>query len=104
MLTGHGSLETALEGLHQGVFDYLLKTTEPGQVIERVKAGLAARAQQLRQRTLLDLVGAAVHELRGVPAGAAEDQGARASARSRSAHSSSTSGARRPHSPAARCH
>ena len=50
VLTGHGSLDTAIEGLHQGVFDYLLKTTEPAQVIERVKAGLAARAQQQRQQ------------------------------------------------------
>lgn len=68
VLTGHGSLETAIEGLHQGVFDYLLKTTEPGAVIERVKAGLAARAQELRQRSLIDVVGAAVQELRGAPA------------------------------------
>jgi DNA-binding response OmpR family regulator len=75
VLTGHGSLDTAVEGLHQGVFDYLLKTTEPGQVIERVKAGLAARAQQLRQRTLLDVLGAAVHELRGAPPADADEQG-----------------------------
>lgn len=68
VLTGHGSLETAIEGLHQGVFDYLLKTTEPAAVIERVKDGLAARAQELRQRSLIDVVGAAVQELRGVPA------------------------------------
>ncbi|HEX9438805.1 MAG TPA: response regulator transcription factor [Roseiflexaceae bacterium] len=65
VLTGHGSLDTAVEGLHQGIFDYLLKTTEPPQVIERVKVGLAARAQHLRERTLLDVVGAAVQELRG---------------------------------------
>src|SRR5215212_11637634 len=75
VLTGHGSLETAVEGLHQGVFDYLLKTTEPAQVIERVKAGLATRAQQMRQRTLLDVVGAAVHELRGAPAGRSDEPG-----------------------------
>jgi DNA-binding response OmpR family regulator len=65
VLTGHGSLDTAVEGLHQGIFDYLLKTTEPGQVIERVRAGLAAREQMIRQRTLLDVVGTAVQELRG---------------------------------------
>ena len=65
VLTGHGSLETAVEGLHQGVFDYLLKTTEPAQVIERVKAGLRARTQRMRERTLLDVVGSAVQELRG---------------------------------------
>ena len=65
VLTGHGSLDTAVEGLHQGIFDYVLKTTEPAQVIERVKAGLEARRQQLRQKTLLDVVGTAVQELRG---------------------------------------
>ena len=75
VLTGHGSLETAVEGLHQGVFDYLLKTTEPAQVIERVKVGLATRAQQLRQRTLLDVVGTAVQELRGTPASGSDEQG-----------------------------
>lgn len=65
VLTGHGSLETAVEGLRQGIFDYLLKTTEPAQVLERVRAGLAQHAQQRRQRALLDLVGTAVQELRG---------------------------------------
>ena len=65
VLTGHGSLETAVEGLHQGIFDYLLKTTEPAQVIERVRAGLHQRAQQRRQRALIDVMGAAVQELRG---------------------------------------
>jgi len=65
VLTGHGSLETAVEGLHQGIFDYLLKTTEPAKVLERVKAGLAARDQLRRQRMLLDVVGSAVRELRG---------------------------------------
>jgi DNA-binding response OmpR family regulator len=65
VLTGHGSLETAIEGLHQQVFDYLLKTTPPDQVIARVKAGLAARAQQQRQQQLLNVVGSALSELRG---------------------------------------
>lgn len=65
VLTGHGSLETAIEGMHQGVFDYLLKTTEPAQVIERVNCALAARAQQLRQRALLEVVDSSIQELRG---------------------------------------
>src|SRR6476659_6694681 len=73
VLTGHGSLETAVEGLHQGVFDYLLKTTEPAEVIERVKVGLATRAQQMRQRTLMDVVGSAVQELRGGSASGSDD-------------------------------
>jgi DNA-binding response OmpR family regulator len=75
VLTGHGSLETAVEGLHQGVFDYLLKTTEPVQVIERVKAGLQARTQRMRERTLLDVVGTAVQELRGTQNAGSVDAG-----------------------------
>lgn len=67
VLTGHGSLETAVDGLHHGIFDYLLKTTEPAVVVERVGAGLAARAQQMRQKALLSIVGDAVQELRAQP-------------------------------------
>jgi DNA-binding response OmpR family regulator len=81
VLTGHGSLETAVEGLHQGIFDYLLKTTAPPQVIERVKAGLNARAQQQRQRTLLDVVSTAVQELRVQGGSADSSQPAAASER-----------------------
>src|SRR5258706_9859733 len=51
VLTGHGSLDTAVAGLHPGLFDYLLKTTEPPQGIARVKGGLAARAQPSPHRT-----------------------------------------------------
>lgn len=68
VLTGHGSLDTAVEGLHQRIFDYLLKTIEPAQVIERVKAGLAEREQARRQRTLLDGVSqSTIHPLLPVP-------------------------------------
>jgi DNA-binding response OmpR family regulator len=72
VLTGHGSLDTAIEGIHQGIFDYLLKTSEPSSVMERVKAALAAREKALRQRTLLDVVGTAVQELRGSQSGEAD--------------------------------
>jgi DNA-binding response OmpR family regulator len=65
VLTGHGSLETAIEGLHQQIFDYLLKTSTPDQVLSSVQAGLAARAQHQRQQQLLDVVGSALNELRG---------------------------------------
>lgn len=64
VLTGHGSLETAVEGLHMGIYDYLLKTTDPAQVVERVKAGLEDHHQKIRQHALLDTVSSAVQELR----------------------------------------
>ncbi len=65
VLTGHGSMETAIEGLHQGIFDYLLKTSDPGTVLDRVAAALADQAKKSRQRNLLDVVGSALEELRG---------------------------------------
>lgn len=65
VLTGHGSLDTAVEGIHFNVFDYLLKTTEPSQVVERVRAGIATHADAQRRKALLDAVDTAVRELRG---------------------------------------
>jgi DNA-binding response OmpR family regulator len=64
VLTGHSSVDTAIEGLHQGIFDYVLKTSSPEEVQERVHAALAQRAHYQRQQLLLDAVGAAVQELR----------------------------------------
>jgi DNA-binding response OmpR family regulator len=69
ILTGHGSLETAIEGIHQGVYDYLLKTTDPAQIVERVEAGLEDRARQQRQNELIHTIGAAVQELTGSTTG-----------------------------------
>jgi DNA-binding response OmpR family regulator len=65
VLTGHSSMDTAIEGLHQGIFDYVLKTSSPEQVQARVHAALAQQAHDQRQQLLLDAVGAAVQELRG---------------------------------------
>ncbi|NCC36497.1 MAG: response regulator transcription factor [Chloroflexia bacterium] len=69
ILTGHGSLETAIEGLHQGIFDYMLKTSDPGQIIERVKAGLNERMKRQRQNALINAIGAAAQELTGAMPG-----------------------------------
>ncbi|HWQ11605.1 MAG TPA: response regulator transcription factor [Roseiflexaceae bacterium] len=68
VLTGHGSLETAIEGMRYDIFDYMLKTSEPAKVVERVRAALQAHAQEARRRALLDQVGQAVQELRGTGA------------------------------------
>lgn len=67
VLTGHGSLETAIEGIHQGIFDYMLKTIDPSQILERVQAGLDDRQRRQRQSDLISTIGAAVKELVGTP-------------------------------------
>ncbi len=48
ILTGHGSLHTALEAMRAGTFDYLLKPCRPEHLIERIAAALAQRAERLR--------------------------------------------------------
>ena len=65
VLTGHGSLETAIEGLHQGVFDYMLKTSDPTPILARVAAGLSDLQRRQRQSALLNTIGAAAQELAG---------------------------------------
>ncbi|RRR75026.1 MAG: DNA-binding response regulator [Candidatus Viridilinea halotolerans] len=65
VLTGHGSLETAIEGIHYGIFDYMLKTSEPAQILDRVTAGLNDRQRRQRQSALLNAIGAAAQELTG---------------------------------------
>jgi DNA-binding response OmpR family regulator len=67
VLTGHGSLESAIDGLHQQIFDYVLKTTPPEQVVARVRAALDAREQHRHQEQLLDVVVSALSELRAGP-------------------------------------
>ncbi len=65
VLTGHGSLETAIEGLHQGVFDYMLKTSDPTQILARVAAGLSDLQRRQRQSALLNTIGVDAQELTG---------------------------------------
>ncbi|WP_322820359.1 response regulator transcription factor [Chloroflexus sp.] len=65
VLTGHGSLDSAIEGIRFGIFDYLLKTSDPNHILARVAAGLEERTARRRQSDLLDTIGAAVQELTG---------------------------------------
>lgn len=65
ILTGHGSLESALDGLRLGVFDYMLKTASPQEVLERVTTALATQEEQRRHQQLMRTLHAVVGELGG---------------------------------------
>jgi DNA-binding NtrC family response regulator len=43
ILTGYPDLESAIEGIHLGVLDYITKPTNPDEVVARLTAKLAAR-------------------------------------------------------------
>ncbi len=53
VLTGHGSLESAVECLRLGAFDYLFKPAVPEEIRQRVAAGLKRRRQMLQRSRLL---------------------------------------------------
>jgi DNA-binding response OmpR family regulator len=49
LLTGYGSLDTALAALKAGAFDYLLKPCRMAHLLERIQAALEQRAERLRK-------------------------------------------------------
>lgn len=53
VLTGHGSLETAVEALRQGALDYLFKPSSTAQLRESVQRALRERRRCVKQRRLL---------------------------------------------------
>ena len=68
ILTGHGSLETAIDGLHLGVSDYLLKTASPRDVLSRVETALSEQRDERRRRELLGTLQGVVGALSGAEA------------------------------------
>ena len=50
ILTAHGSLDSAIEALRVGAFDYILKPAAPDLIRSRVRAGLAQRRKQAQRR------------------------------------------------------
>ncbi|HEX9371520.1 MAG TPA: response regulator transcription factor [Roseiflexaceae bacterium] len=65
ILTGHGSLETALQGMHLGVFDYMLKTSSPQEVLARVTAALEQLYEQRRKNQLFQTLHSVLDALEG---------------------------------------
>jgi DNA-binding NtrC family response regulator len=51
MLTGHGSVETGIEGMKMGAFDYLMKPCDMDQLIEKVN-GAAKRKRDQEEKIM----------------------------------------------------
>lgn len=64
ILTGHGTLESAMEGVRRDIFDYLLKTSDPQDVLKRVAAGLDQRAQRHERESLVQTLVSTASALR----------------------------------------
>jgi signal transduction histidine kinase len=64
ILTAYGSLETAVEALRQGAYDYLFKPCEPDEIRKSVRAGLLKRQQELTKKAHLAFASDVSHQLR----------------------------------------
>ncbi|MBN2003889.1 MAG: response regulator [Anaerolineae bacterium] len=64
VLTGYGSMETALEALRQGASDYLLKPCDPTQLRASVRTGLDKFRQAHLQRRSMQFASDVSHQLR----------------------------------------
>lgn len=69
ILTGHGSLDSAIDGIHIGVFDYMLKTSSPRDVLSRVEAAIQEQGESRRKQHLMQALQSVVGELSGVGGG-----------------------------------
>ncbi len=58
ILTAHGTMESAVQALRLGAFDYLFKPATPETVRRRVSEGLQKRKQALHRRRLLKQIDA----------------------------------------------
>ena len=64
LLTGYGTLESAVEALRLRAQDYLLKPLQPSEILTCVARALSERAQQQRKRLLLEQLETGIRQLK----------------------------------------
>lgn len=63
LLTGHGTLETAMTAIKEGAHDYLLKPTQPADLRRAVNKALVDARQRREQAQLLESLRTSLHRL-----------------------------------------
>lgn len=51
VLTGHGSIDTALEAIQLGAYDYLTKPCEIGELVSKIEAALERKSLKVKKET-----------------------------------------------------
>ncbi len=64
MMTGYGTLDSAINALRAGAFDYLTKPASIAQIIESAERGLAKQREEARRRQVIAQLEATLHELK----------------------------------------
>ncbi len=82
ILTAHASLESAIEALRQGGYDYLLKPCRTEELLASVEKGLTRRREELRRRKLTRLIEESARQLQDASS-PGEEEGEEPSARPR---------------------
>lgn len=67
MLTGYGSLDSAIAALRAGAFDYLTKPVHIAHIIESVERGLEKQREQARRQQLIAHLEATLDALKNDP-------------------------------------
>ena len=66
LLTGHGSLESAIEALRNGAHDYILKPAPHGEILTSIARALARKAEQQQKRMLIEQLDSSLQRLKDV--------------------------------------
>lgn len=66
LLTAHGSLESSIDALRYGAYDYLLKPSSPEQILRSVSKGLEAHSEKQQKQQLIEQLEISVRQLRAL--------------------------------------
>ena len=73
MLTGHGSLQSAVDSMRLGATDYLLKPVDPEVLVARTRVALSEQAAERRKEQILAQINALQSELQELERPAASE-------------------------------
>ena len=68
LLTGHGTLATAITAIQEGAHNYLLKPASPEKLRETVREAIIAARRQVQEAQLLDTLRSGLQQLETLPA------------------------------------
>ncbi len=81
MLTGHGALDSAIEAVRAGAFDYLLKPAAPDALRKAVSAGAVVSRRLKEENRLIDTLRSSLSRIDGLPGKAHQQRRESAEAR-----------------------
>ena len=67
LLTGYGTLQTAVEALRAGAFDYLLKPSKPDDLLRCVSGAVRRRNERIQQTAAIRVIAQGLAQLQGEP-------------------------------------